>query len=305
MALHNKAFSEATHDRRPIEQALAREGVHHRIDADQLAQRAAHRGDDASKYQPIVASPVDFKSSMGHGQFAGDEHRHASKPPPGGKRDISSRPERHRAGPSPGNSGSTDSSCQRSPYSPGKGRAHDPLEDFLFLAIGPGNDRRRQSTTDRKLAANATAKADGTPPADGTATDADPLVASPAAASDAGDPDTPVVSESPPAADEDIFALAYDAEARRIRAETEDACLFSTRRVERDGGLAGAREVEIDQEGQRLDGDGGGRAGANSRFTEPGAAGSMLAGLVKGFKKDKKEGDNKDADRGADEGLRL
>ena len=266
------------------------------MDADILAPHPAQRGEDAARHHHVVASPVDLDSSASNGSFGGDEARHASKAPPAGKRDLSSRPEEHRARRSQGHGASTDGSPGgRSPYSPGKGHAHDPLEDFLFLAVGPGDDRRRQSTTDSAPAGANDGDGHALPQADGAA-DEPTFFASPTAAPDAWGPQSPVVSESPAAADEDFFTAAYNAEARRIRAQTEDAFVFLTRRVDKESSRDGARHGEIHGDGQGSGGGGG--AGAKSRSTEPRPARSAFAALVKGMNKGSKgEADDESAEQ--------
>lgn len=85
----------------------------------------------------------------------------------------------------------------------GKGHAHDPLSDQLFLSIGPGLGESSPSPS-------------STPP------------------------DPPIVSESPPAADIDIYETAYHNEVERIRQmQGRRATLYLTRRIEA-GGKVGA-----------------------------------------------------------------
>ncbi|KAB8349441.1 hypothetical protein FH972_023468 [Carpinus fangiana] len=82
---------------------------------------------------------------------------------------------------------------------PGKGQAHDPLEDHLFLHIGqgPGEAGAEESAAE-------------------------------------GDPDgAPIVCESPPATDFNVFERAYEEQVDSIRRERgRQAQIYLTRRVE-------------------------------------------------------------------------
>ena len=88
----------------------------------------------------------------------------------------------------------------------GKGHAHDPLEDKLYLYIGPSTFSGTSSTPDD----------------DTTFT--------------SGDDDGPIVSESPGAADVDIYETAYRDEIERIMArakeEKKEPNVYLTRRVD-------------------------------------------------------------------------
>lgn len=155
----HKTHSLDTYDRRPLEQALVREGVHRKIDPENLEGGPPDREDGA-----VVASPETTRFSI---HDAG--HTHA-------------RP-RHR---SP--AGGSRSWDLEHAHDVPKGHAHDPLDYYLFLAVGPsGND---------------------------------------------SPPDPPAVSESPPAAEGNIYEKAYYEEVERIRAQQgQDTTLYLTRRV--------------------------------------------------------------------------
>ena len=229
LALHQKAFSEDTHDRKPVEQALARDGVHHRIDADIMAPHPVDRSDASLLARHTVENPTDVGSMDGEG---GSPIRGGSRansgPPAAGPRDISAHPEEHRGRPTNDHGSSPQASHH---LSPGKGHAHDPLDDFLFLAVGAGDDHRRESiirsrdtesdSAPAKPDAAGHALADEQSKSDRAEGASEPLPREPL-----------IVSESPPAADEDIFSAAYHKEVNRIRSRTDNPMLYLTRRME-------------------------------------------------------------------------
>ena len=158
----HKSRSVDTHDRIPIEQALVREGVHRPVDPDKLNIPIFKRDDAAAEGhgQQKPVSPVEHYSE-------------ASKTGPSSPIAIT-KP--------------VHASTMNEPKMYGKGQAHNPLEDFLFLSVGPcGND--------------------------------DP-------------PKEPIVSESPPAVEGNIYEAAYHAEVERIRQNSQSATLYLTRRVQ-------------------------------------------------------------------------
>ena len=154
-------------DRRPVEQALASEGVHREIDLSLNSKPLPNREDVLA-----VASPKGQKTQPP------DLHDSTTSPrSPTSKRETNVQPKDHR----PKRSSTDDH---------GKGHAHDPLEDHLFLAVGPGG----------------------------------------------GDeiPDPPAVSESPAAAESNIYETAYHEEIERIRCRSgTGTTLYLTRRVEK------------------------------------------------------------------------
>ena len=280
-ALHHKAYSEDSHDRRPVEQALVRDGVHRRINADLMTQHPPEREDPSTFHRPLVASPTDVESSAkARGSGGSTDSDKAS--PAAGKRDISAHPEKHRARSSQEHGSSPKDSRQMSPLSPGKGHAHDPLEEFLFLSVGPGKDYERSSTADAHDPNNdATNESSDSAHLthDGDTADKPTLVASRTATTDDAEPpcESIIVSESPPAASEDIFSLAYRNEVSRIRSQTENATVYLTRRVDGSGG----KSDEDEKDGKR---------GA----TEPKAGAPKLAEMIRGIgagKRGKEEGE--------------
>lgn len=100
-------------DRRPIEGALVVEGVHRDIDLSGT-DNVLSKGGTAVAYEPTQ------KRSE-----SPEEHKAHSQPSP--KRTLNAHPSEHR--PSGGHHGGRKDS--------GKGHAHDPLEEYLFLEIGP------------------------------------------------------------------------------------------------------------------------------------------------------------------------
>lgn len=158
-----------SHDRRPIEQALVAEGVHRDIDLDGYEKSLPSREDAAVAYSS-KERPSEHDAEQ------------APSSPKNSKRTLNAHPQDHRpavhaaTAPTLGSHG-------------GKGQAHDPLSDHLYLGLGPGGSSRS--------------------------------------------PSPPCVSESPPAADSNIYEKAYDMEIQRLRAANgRAATLFLTRRVE-------------------------------------------------------------------------
>jgi len=170
--LYHKSRSIDTHDRRPLEQALATEGVHRDVDLDSYDKSVLDREDSAVTYSPSTPT-----------KRASDYDPTASPTSPTNhKRTLNAHPKDHRP---PIHSATAPMPVDHH----GKGQAHDPLSDHLYLALGPGGN--------------------------------------------SAPPSPPAVSESPPAADVDIYEDAYHMELERIReAQGNSTKLFLTRRVE-------------------------------------------------------------------------
>ena len=173
--LYHKSRSVDVHDRRPFEQALVAEGVHRDVEVASLAsaeKEVPDREDTAVTYSPTT--PTKRPSDHDHGSSPSG---HISSP----KRDLHAHPQDHRP---------VHAATAPIPFDHhGKGQAHDPLSDHLYLALGPGGS--------------------------------------------SAPPSPPAVSESPPAADTNIYETAYHLELERIRAEQgRSATLFLNRRVE-------------------------------------------------------------------------
>lgn len=151
-----------TSDRKPVERVLAAEGIHRDPEASLSETGRSSVAEPSTPTSPNdQKSPQNLKSPTG----------------PSPKSQIPVQPKDHRPKPS-----TTDDH--------GKGHAHDPLEDHLFLAVGPcGSDEP---------------------------------------------PDPPAVSESPAAAETNIYETAYSEEIERIRSQSgTGTTLYLTRRVEK------------------------------------------------------------------------
>jgi [calcium/calmodulin-dependent protein kinase] kinase len=176
-SLHHRPHSDGTQDRRPIEQALAREGVHRAIDPDIM--------DSPVPMTPTTNFPAPFAFAhkpSGPKPSADPPHSYTRRDPlPKSTRADSGKalPEDHH----------------------GRGHAHNPLDDFLYLSIGPG--ARDDPSSD--------------PSSDPSAADAND--------------EFPTVSESPPASELNIYETAYHQEVERIRTNSRSATLYLTRRV--------------------------------------------------------------------------
>lgn len=187
-------------DRRPFETLLATEGVHHDIDVKAFNVSA--------KPGPTSDQKDPQRQDLTANKALNPETRHHYDSP------IHATPHPTRT--------STSSSTH------GKGHAHDPLSDHLFLAVGPGgnvgpDDNEGNYDTDAPLP-----------------------------------PDPPIVSESPPATDIDIYETAYHNEVERIRQMLgEEATTFLTRRIESPGTGNMPREGD-DENGEKNAGSGGG-----------------------------------------------
>ncbi|KAL5375017.1 hypothetical protein DPSP01_011507 [Paraphaeosphaeria sporulosa] len=134
-----KSKSQDADDRRPIEGALATEGVHHDIEIDNDVRRLP-QGIDRVAYEKPGFRPA-ISSSRSHPTKAGLASTPTPPQPVGitdakvihenmSYRPAPSRPITIPAGPVP--------SAPGTPV--GKGHAHDPLQDTLFLDIGTGED---------------------------------------------------------------------------------------------------------------------------------------------------------------------
>ena len=122
----HKSRSVDTHDRRNLEQALVSEGVHRGIDVN-FEDSPPDRPDAAVTFSP--ATPSKRKSSN---QASSSDHDPVSPMSP--RRALNARPQEHRALPN------AQTWPIAKPNDPGKGHAHDPLEDHRFVGIGTGDD---------------------------------------------------------------------------------------------------------------------------------------------------------------------
>lgn len=209
--LSHKSHSDDRFDRRPFEQTLVTEGVHRAIDVSNMGFNLP------STNHPSPVSALKSPESEARLRGISDPPKSNSQDSydrkPQLHRDVQADPSTHR---SPSNSAkSPTSTTPFNPYSPSqspppnslmhshtfsegtRGHAHDPLQDHLFLNIGP-SAFSGHSTSDSK---------DFFPhyPDDDDEDDA-----------------VPVVSESPGAADLDIYETAYRDEIEKIRSKTMD-----------------------------------------------------------------------------------
>ena len=173
--LLHKTRSMDTHDRKQIETALVAEGVHRDVDVDTYQGRTEDREDSAIAFAP-APDPSTRRSQIDRSEKLDPSS------PTNAKRNLDANPKAHR----PPHAATFPQPSHRH----GKGQAHDPLSDHLYLNLGPGESSRP--------------------------------------------PTPPAVSESPPAAETDIYEAAYRKEVDRIRAtQGRSATLFLTRRVEK------------------------------------------------------------------------
>ncbi|MCJ1404684.1 hypothetical protein MMC11_007910 [Xylographa trunciseda] len=113
-----KSRSFDAHDRRPVESALVQEGVHRVIESDLMDISPPEREDGA-----VLQSPV---------QMSMDTHdKQESSKASVYRRDLNAHPEAHRSG-----EGSQPRGIEQRKDN-GKGHAHDPLEELIFLDVGP------------------------------------------------------------------------------------------------------------------------------------------------------------------------
>lgn len=168
LILSHKAQSLDTDDRQPIEQALAREGVHHVIDPHTLG-----------KPPRSGAILPDLQAEQIKIQVDSDQAKIQKLHQPFPRRSLNAHPEAHRA----------HALDHEESAEPVKKQSGDALDEFLFLQIGPS---------------------EGSWPLD-----------------------VPAVSESPPAAEGNIYETAYHDEVERIRSQKGmEARMYLTRRVD-------------------------------------------------------------------------
>ena len=214
--LPHKAHSVTLYDRRAVEGALAVEGVHREIDLDQGPHRAAHH-DDAEQ---ILTSTLQALRPNEGGRFDGlgdsaspsverstgrSSQAHISRASTGGDEEeqyLAFRP-KHTSS-DPYRARSNDEAGRR-------GHARDPLADQLYLYIGPSTFSGASGNADRRASFGPEGEED----------------------------DMLIVSESPGAADIDIYETAYLEEIERIRQrikdegmDEEEATVYLTRRVD-------------------------------------------------------------------------
>lgn len=133
-----KSKSQDTHDRRPVEAALSAEGVHHSIKVDEKGQRIPNNMDDMAYFKPGFRTEAGKRPSRL--SATSSPTRQVSPSFSDGK--VSRENLAIRPGPIQSMSSPTGTiPSASSPTTPiGKGQAHNPLEDTLFLNIGTGEN---------------------------------------------------------------------------------------------------------------------------------------------------------------------
>ena len=117
----HRTRSEDIHDRRPFEQALVAEGVHRDVDLESYEKAIPDREDAAVVYSP--KTPTKRRSDH-------DNHSSSASPKTPSKRTLNAHPQDHR----PPVHAAT---APQPALHEGKGQAHDPLTDHLYLGLGP------------------------------------------------------------------------------------------------------------------------------------------------------------------------
>jgi len=118
-AVHHRTRSVDTHDRKPLEQVLVTEGVHRDIDLDSYSKDILDRDDTAVSYSPTT--PTKRRSDH-------DKDSSSSSPKTPSKRTLNAHPRDHQP---------VHAATAPQPIShDGKGQAHDPLTDHLYLGLG-------------------------------------------------------------------------------------------------------------------------------------------------------------------------
>ncbi|KKY17346.1 putative calcium calmodulin-dependent protein kinase kinase [Phaeomoniella chlamydospora] len=225
----HKSMSVDAHDRRPLETSLVAEGVHRKIETTMPTRGGRLPNDrnlgvsDIGRAESPVP-PLYSHSPLLGGPLAEDDRGRTTPTadreafPPFARTDMLLEPETMMKAQTTDNIGR-------------RGHAHDPLEDQLYLFIGP--------STFAGVSEHEERRGSFMPDND----------------------DVPVVSESPGAADIDIYETAYRDEIERIRArlqeegkdmEDMEPMVYLTRRVDAKllalGGFAG-RMMAYGEEG--------------------------------------------------------
>lgn len=121
--IHHRTRSVDTHDRRPLEQALVAEGVHRDVDLESYEKSILDRDDSAVTF----SQKTPTKRPSDH-----DKNVSSSSPQTSSKRVLHAQPQDHR----PPNHAA---SAPQPNLHEGKGHAHDPLTDHLYLGLGPSS----------------------------------------------------------------------------------------------------------------------------------------------------------------------
>ena len=125
--LYHKTKSDDASDRRPIEQALAKEGVHRDIDTENIKKQLPERQDTGIAYSPMKRSSTQQSDEQG------------SPTSNNAKRNLHANPQDHK---------SHHAATEPVPIDfdhHGKGQARDPLSEHRYLGLGPGGSSRPPS----------------------------------------------------------------------------------------------------------------------------------------------------------------
>ncbi|KAA8625226.1 SPS1 Serine threonine protein kinase [Pyrenophora tritici-repentis] len=135
-----KSKSQDTHDRRPVESVLTAEGVHHQIKIDDKGNRLPQHEDDMAYSKSSLRPDAAKKRPSGRSSAISSPTTPRSPALADGKvvhENMSFRPAAIHSVSSPTGT----SLLSSGPTTPiGKGQAHNPLEDTLFLNIGTGEN---------------------------------------------------------------------------------------------------------------------------------------------------------------------
>ena len=121
--IYHRTRSVDTHDRRPLEQALVAEGVHRDVDPEGFEKGILDRDDSAVMFSPKTPT----KRTSDH-----DKDPSSSSPQGSSKRVLNAQPQNHRP---PSHAASAPQPVAHE----GRGHAHDPLTDHLYLGLGPSS----------------------------------------------------------------------------------------------------------------------------------------------------------------------
>jgi [calcium/calmodulin-dependent protein kinase] kinase len=138
-SIMRKSKSQDTHDRRPVEGVLSTEGVHHEIKIDEKGRKLPHNMNDMAYFKSGFRAEASGKRSAAKAPVASSP----TAPTPPGPKDARVMHENMSIRPMPPHSAASPAGIipTSGPTTPiGKGHAHNPLEDTLFLNIGTGED---------------------------------------------------------------------------------------------------------------------------------------------------------------------
>ena len=206
--LDHKSHSQDNFDRRPLEGASATEGTYRQINlskqgAGQLDARNAYLNIGPDAPGPSRRRPKDDAAPPPIPSELSTESDHGLSRSSTNLETPSQNPDKFPPFPS-----TSHVRAQSADDSGHRGHAHDPLQDHLYLFVGPSTfaDTAANMARDRRLSF--------VPEED----------------------DVPIVSESPGAADIEIYETAYRDEIERIRhraaVENSEPTVYLTRRVD-------------------------------------------------------------------------